>query len=182
MPSPCTNATRSRKSSHYRTTTPSRNFAAVTTVKHTHEIAERLQNEQARPVKIQGTFNQAVDPHFPTFLSKCMTIAERIQARDERAGLHTLTEPNKVMYAKHAMSTQNDHLHDVKPTTTWTEFKQLVTEIFERRHAQHDFLRAIQDLRMHGHDLRGRRKVTNLPSDYKCLFATIPTITNQVQT
>ena len=52
-----------------------------------------------------------------------MTLAE-----DERAALHNLMEPNKVMHAKLAMPIQKGHLHDVKPTTTWAEFKQLVTD------------------------------------------------------
>ena len=106
------------------------------------------------PVEIQGTFHQAVDHKFPTFRSKYMTIAEWLQELDKRAALHNLTEPNKVMYAKLAMPDKKGHFLDVKPTTTWAEFKQLVTDKFERRHAQHDLLRAIQDLCMHGHDLQ----------------------------
>ena len=46
------------------------------TVQHTYELAEQLQNKQARPVEIQGTFHQAVDPKFPTLRSKYMTVAE----------------------------------------------------------------------------------------------------------
>ena len=106
------------------------------------------------PVEIQGTFHQAVDHKFPTFRSEYMTIAEWLQELDKRAALHNLTEPNKVMYAKLAMPDKKGHFLDVKPTTTWAEFKQLVTDKFERRHAQHDLLRAIQDLCMHGHDLQ----------------------------
>ena len=83
-----------------------------------------------------------------------MTIAEWIQEIDERAALHNLTEPNKVMYAKLSMPSQKGHLQNVKPTTTCNDFKRLVTETFERRHAQHDLLRAIQDLCMHEHDLQ----------------------------
>ena len=47
-----------------------------------------------------------------------MTIAEWLQELDERAALHNLTEPNKVMYAKLAMPSQKGHLHDAKSTTT----------------------------------------------------------------
>ena len=127
----------------------------LTTAQHTNELAQQLPaNQQVGPVEIQGTFHQAVDPKFPTFRSKYMTIAEWIQEIDERAALHNLTEPNKVMYAKLAMPSQKGHLHDVKTTTTWDDFKKLVTETFERRHAQHDLLRAIQDLLMHGHNLQ----------------------------
>ena len=127
----------------------------LTTAQYTNELAQQLRaNQQIGPVEIQGTFHQAGDPKFPTFRSKYMTIAEWLQELQELAALHNLTEPNKVVYAKLAMPSQKGHLHNVKPTTTWAEFKQLVTDKFERRHAQHDLLRAIQDLRMHGHDLQ----------------------------
>ena len=86
------------------------------------------------------------------------------------------------MYAKIAMPSQKGHLHDVKPTTTWAEFKQLVTDKFERRHAQHDLLRTIQELRMHGHNLQRyvneftRRKAliaANVQSDIQMMYTFI---------
>ena len=111
----------------------------LSTAKHTNELAQKLRaNQQVGPVEIQSTFHQAVDPKFSTFRSKCMTIAEWIQEIDKRAALHNLTEPNKVMYAKLAMPSQKGHLHDVKPTTTWYDFKKLVT-----KHLNDDMLNMI---------------------------------------
>ena len=145
MPSSCPHATRNCKpSSNSRQQHQETLQQTLTTAQNTNKLAHQMRvNQQVGPVEIQSTFHQAVDPKFPTFRSKYMTITEWLPELEERAALHNLAEPNKVMYAKLAIPSQKGHLHDVKPTTTWSEFKQLVTDKFERRHAQHDLLRAI---------------------------------------
>ena len=95
------------------------------------------------------------------------------------------------MYARFAMPSQKSNFHDVKPTTTWAEFKQLVTDKFERRNAQHNLLRAIQDLRMHGHDLQRyvneftRLKaliVANAQSDIQMMYTFINGLSKTLRT
>ena len=48
----------------------------LTTAQNTNELAQQMQaNQQVGPMEIQGTFHQAVDPKFPIFRSKYITIA-----------------------------------------------------------------------------------------------------------
>ena len=81
MPSSCQHATITCKSSINCQTATSRNLTTnINDCPKYPRLAQQLRAvQQVGPVEIQGTFYEAVNPQFPTFRSKYMTIAELIK-------------------------------------------------------------------------------------------------------